>query len=311
MPTAARPDFSLSNGVVLIGDVGLIGGQLDIFCCAREISFEQTAETEEVICDRLVGIADRIDHTPRATVTLQELNFNTTVLERALGMVTTYNTTGYRVMGNGDNPNTVPTELAQVDGPHAPAYVGNFATVALNNALISGMESASEIAWVNAWTRNPDGTFTIAAAFDVDYAHANTNLATGEIYFTAGGADPTPLYFTYRYMPVTPGSAILQNPWSTFGNTDVWIRIIHEHGNGVDLVIADFWRARARPDTTIQLKTVSGDNVVPVELVFDVFADKRYHPDSPLYEITFDVIGRTTTPEYGCDGAAWATPIAT
>lgn len=303
MPTSARPGFSLSNGILLVGDVGVIGGRLDIFCCAREITFEQTAETEEIICDRLDGIADRIDHTPRATVTAEELNFNETTLTRALDMVITYNTDGYRTMGNGNDPNTVPTELSQVDGPHAQPATGPPYIVALNNPLI--IENS-----VVVWTRNANGTFSAAVGWTPDYASAGTNLATGEVAYSAIGAADDPIYFTYKYTPMTVGSTILSNPWTTVGNSDVWLRIIHQHGNGEDLIIVDFWRARARASASLNIKTVTGDNVIPVPLVFDVFADKRYHPDSPLYQITFDVIGRTITPDYDCDGAAWATPIA-
>lgn len=321
MPTSARPDFTLSNGIVLIGDVGLRGGSLDLFCCAREISFDQTVESEDVICDPIQGIADRIDHTPRATVTIEELNFNQVVLERALSVATSAagaidSARGYRTIANSavdDEPHTLPTTMGHVDGPHAPVYAEDGlgvdqARIQLNNALILASGAANHI---YAWIRNADGTFAAAPTpLSVDYGHADTNLATGEIVIDQGATHPSPLYFTYPFSPFTPGSTILRNPWQIFSVSDVWLRILHEHGNGTDLIVFDFWRARARPNASLQLKTVSGDRVVPVPLVFDVFSDARYHPGSPLYEITIDEIARAITPDYGCEGAATASSIA-
>lgn len=317
MPTSARPEFTLSNGIVLVGDVGLRGGSLDLFCCAREISFEQSVESEDVICDPIQGIADRIDHTPRATVTLEELNFNQVVLERALSVATSAagivdSVRGYRAIANGE-PHILPTAVSQVDGPHAPVYAdgglgADEARIQLNNALILAATTANHIF---AWIRNADGSFAAApVALPVIYGHVDTNLPTGEIVVDMGATHPSPLYFTYPFSPFTPGSTILQNPWQIFSVSDVWVRILHEHGNGTDLIVFDFWRARARPNASLQLKTVSGDRVVPVPLVFDVFSDARYHPGSPLYEITIDEIARTITPDYGCEGAATASSVA-
>lgn len=312
-PTSAKPGFTLSNGVVLLADVGKIGGELVIFCCSTDITIEQSATSEEIVCDVTQGLADRLDYNPRAVVTFRELNFNRTVLERALNLAASINSVGWRTMGKGDNPATTPTALSEVDGPHsltwvddldAPTGDGDEAIITLNNTLIIEGQ-------VHAWSRGPAGNFveiTIGVTWNWDSDH--TNLATGEVHVTYTGAKAGFAYFTYTYQPMTIGAVELFNPW-TLSQTDVWLRVIHEHAQGEKLIIWDFWRARARPSQTTKIKSGSGDRVVPTELVFDVFADFRYHPESGLYAITEDVIGRTITPEYGCDGAAWATPLVT
>jgi hypothetical protein len=300
---SSKPDYTYSNGYVLIGDLGKeSGGHLDVFCCAREISIDITAEEEEVICDPTDGPVDRIDHSPRATVTLQELNFNETVLERALRLTASYNTVGYRTVGKGTNPNTVPTDMNEVDGPYAPTYNGNNAVVALANGFI--IPDANQIAM---WTYDDStDTFVTSAGFTVSLG--TSDPAIGVIAYS-DVATPAIVYFTYNYSPMTPGSVELKNPWNT-GADEAFMRIVHEHGNGTDLVIVDIWRVRPKANQSLQIKTLSGDRVLPVDFEFDVFADRRNHPDSPIMAITFDTIGRTITPEYGCEGATWATPVA-
>jgi hypothetical protein len=303
MPTASRPNFTLSNGTVLVGDVGKSGGELDILCCARSIAFNVTADSEEIICDPLVGVVDRIDFNPRATLTIEELNVDETTLKRAFDLIASSNTYGYRIVGKGSNPATTPTSLSEVDGPHAPVYAADDADILLNNTLIMAGN-------ITAWTRNNLGVFSLVATFTADYANAATNLATGELHIQDTGHN-TPLYFTYKYQPMSIGAIELKNPWATL-KTDVFLRIYHEHGDGVTLVVIDIWRARPKIGTTLQLKNATGARVVPLQLVFDVFADSRYHSDSDLFTITLDTIGRVITPEtdYGCDGAAYATPVA-
>jgi len=300
---ASKPDYTYSNGYVLIGDLGKeTGGHLDVFCCAREISIDITAEEEDVICDPVVGPVDRIDHSPSATVTLQELNFNETVLERALRLNASYNTVGYRTIGNGTNPLTPPTSMAQVDGPYGPTYVGTNATVALGNGFI--VPSATQM---EMWTYDDaTGVFTAVVGFTPNILASDPSI--GVINFDDAALSPV-VYFTYNYSPMTPGSTELKNPWNT-GADEMFMRIVHEHGNGTDLVIVDLWRVRPKASTSIKIKTLTGDRVLPIDMEFDVFADRRNHADSPIMTITFDTIGRTITPEYACEGATWATPVA-
>lgn len=302
MPSSAKSGYTLSNATVLIGDVGVIGGELDVFCCSTDVTIAQSVTTQEITCDPLVGVADRIDYNPKAVVTIKELNFNPTTLERALGMVASINGVGWRTVGKGTDPATTPTDMSEVDGPYVPVYGGSDdATVALSNTLIIDGQ-------VHMWVQNPNGSFSAVATFVPDYTDPKTALATGELYFV-DSADTPVVYFTYTYQPMTIGSIELKNPWN-LGRDDVWIRIVHQHANGKDLIIFDFWRCRVQLNQTLTIKSSGGDRTVPLTLVFDVLADSRYHGDSDLFAITIDTIGRTTTPDYGCIGAAWATPVA-
>jgi hypothetical protein len=206
-------------------------------------------------------------------------------------------------VGNGNNPTTTPTALSHVDGPFVLTYGGSDETIVpLNNTLI--VQGS-----VMAWTMDPSGAFTVVAGFTPDYSSVFTSLATGELYFV-DAAHSTPIYFTYKYQPMTVGSMELKNPWS-LGASDVWIRILHEHANGTDLYIYDFWRARPRPGASLKLKSGTGDRKIPIQMVFDVFADSRYHGDSDLYTMTIDTIGRTITPDWSCAGAAIAYSLTT
>jgi len=301
----STPDYTFANGYVLIGDLGLTsGGHLDVFCCAREISIDITAEEEEVFCDPTAGPVDRIDHSPRATISIQEINFNETILERALRLTTSYNTVGYRTVGKGTNPLTTPTMMTEVDGPYTPSYDGaNNASIALANGFIVPATGQWEM-----WTYSEiTGLFTSTAGFTPNLGASDP--AMGIINFT-DATTPDTVYFTYNYSPMTVGSKEMKNPWASSYH-DVFMRIVHEHGNGTDLVIFDFWRVKPKASQTLQLKTLSGDRVMPIDMEFDVFSDKRNHPDSPLFAITIDTIGRTITPDYGCGGNTWATPIVT
>lgn len=298
MPTAAKPNFSVKNAVVMVGDLNKVGGTLDLLCCAREVSFAQNATVEDVVCNPTVGLADQIYHTPTLTITLEEANMDQTILQRIFNMSAATGAAGYMWVGKTNDPNVTPTALSEVDGPHVVTYVTHEAVITLNNGMV--LDDS-----VVVWTRDATtGIFSLAADVTVDYADADTNLATGEIHIDSAALDPSPLYFTYKHRPYTPGSILLTNDWSATFASDVFLRIMHEHANGEDLIIYDIWRARAKPDITISLASVTGDRLVTVPLVFTAFADKRYHPESPLFGITVDTIGRTVTPDYTCDGGA-------
>jgi hypothetical protein len=284
-----------------MGDRGKAGGQLDALCCARQITIEQTADEEEIVCDPMSGAAETIYTNPRMTITLEEANFDEVPLMRSLNLTRAINTYGYDIIGNGSDPNTTPTAIAHVDGPHAPTYVANEATVYLHNGLI--IENS-----VVAWTRNSDGSFSNVAGFVADYADAETNLPTGELHYT-DAADSSPIYFTYKYNPSTPGTIELANPWTILqSEAEMFMKIYHNHANG-ELWIFNIWKVRPRLDATLDIKQVTGDRFLTVPMVFVAAADRRYHPDDPLMKIQIDSQDRSITPDFGCDGALWATPI--
>ncbi len=289
------------NAQVLIADVGLEGGTADLFCCTADVTIALEADRQNIVCDRRKPPVDVVTFNPSGTVTLREINFNTTVLQRAFLMSPSINTDGYRAMANGNDPNTTPSQDGDTDGPFSPSYTGNDAVITLNNALV--IEDS-----IVAWTKGTTGIFSVVATFTANYANAATNLATGEIHITDTGTN-TPLYFTYKYQPLSVGSTELKNPFNLQDNF-VFIRILHEHTNGTDLYLFDFWKAKVQPTGTLVPQSSTGDVIVSVEMVYDLFGDTRNHPDAPLGIFTKDLIANTITPFFDCAGATFATPVA-
>lgn len=303
MADNTSPNFTIQDATVLIRDLGKIGGSLDIFCCATEVSFSTTVESEEIFCNRVKGVTDRFDSTPRAVLSITELNFNETVMERALNLSSSYATAPYQIRGNGLDPSTTPVSLAQVDGPYTPTYTGGDAIIALGNGFIIS-ES------IFAWTYNATTAVFTTTAITVDYASADTNLATGEIEYNSA-ADVSPIYYTYKYNPQTTGTKILVNPFTVSSNTEIGVRIIHEHATDDLVFVYDFWRGKIKPESELALKTASGDKVISITFQIDIFGDEVNHPGSPLYQLRIfsTTDWEATTPFYACLGSVLTTPL--
>ncbi len=292
---ADRPETLLQNGSLWAADVGAINGRLDLLCCVTDVSYSQEVQQEDITCDRRVGRTDRLEYDPKGSLTISTLNFNETVLERWRNLTPSYNTAGYRTLANGDDPNTVPTLLSQVDGPHAPTYVATVASLAMNNANLIPDS-------VVAWTRNDDGTFTVAALDNID---SSSDAAIGVITITVAALTPV-LYFTYKYDPMPVGTLEMKNPFTSFFTSFQRFRFSSEQGDYVwDY---DFWKVKASNNFTAQLISSSGDLVYKTEGTFDIFADTRYHADSPIYAMSKRVAATAFTPYYDCEGSVLSTP---